>query len=60
MRLGLEGNEKKIEARLFQKSKQLREALRQKNQDEIAGEVILDKIEEIIALLQKVYRKDVK
>ena len=60
MRLGLEGNEKKIEARLFLKSKQLREALRQQNQDEIAGDVILDKIEEIITLLQKVYRKEVK
>jgi len=60
MRLGLEGNEKKIEARLFQKSKQLREALRQQNQDEIAGKVIFEKIEEIISLLQKVYRKEVK
>jgi hypothetical protein len=60
MRLGLEGNEKKIESRLYQKSKQLRETLRNENHDEIAGEVILDKIEEIIALLQKVYRKDVK
>jgi hypothetical protein len=60
MRLGLEGNEKKIEARLFQKSKQLREALLLQNQDEIGGEVILDKIEEIITLLQKVYRKEVK
>jgi len=60
MRLGLEGDEKKIEARLHQKSKQLRETLREHNKDDIAGEVILDKIEEIIALLQKVYRKDVK
>jgi hypothetical protein len=60
MRLGLEGDEKKIEARLYQKSKQLREALREQNQDEIAGDVILDKIEEIIGLLQKVYRKEVK
>ena len=60
MRLALEGNEKKIEARLFQKSKQLREALLQQNQDEIGGEVILDKIEETITLLQKVYRKEVK
>lgn len=60
MRLGLEGGEKKIEKRLFQKSKQLREALREQNADEIAGELILDKIEEIIAMLQKVYRKEVK
>jgi hypothetical protein len=60
MRLGIEGDEKKIELRLYQKSKQLREVLRNQNQDEIAGEVILDKIEEIIALLQKVYRKEVK
>jgi len=60
MRLGLEGNEKKIELRLYQKSKQLREILREQNKDEIAGEIILDKIEEIITLLQKVYRKEVK
>lgn len=60
MRLGLECDEKKIEARLYQKSKQLRETLREQNEDEIAGEIILDKIEEIIALLQKVYRKEVK
>jgi hypothetical protein len=60
MRLGLEGDEKKIEARLYQKSKQLREALREQNEDEIASEVILDKIKEIISLLQKVYRKEVK
>lgn len=60
MRLGLECDEKKIEARLYQKSKQLREALREQNEDEVAGEVILDKIEEIIVLLQKVYRKEVK
>ncbi len=57
MRLGLEGDEKKIEARLYQKSKQLRESLREQNEDEIASEVILDKIEEIISLLQKVYRR---
>lgn len=60
MRLGLECDEKKIEARLYQKSKRLRETLREQNADEIAGEVILDKIEEIIILLQKVYRKEVK
>lgn len=60
LRLGLEGNEKKIETRLFQKSKQLREVLRHQNKNEIAGEIILDKIEEIINLLQKVYRKEVK
>ncbi len=60
MRLGLECDEKKIEARLYQKSKQLRETLREQNADEIASEVILDKIEEIIILLQKVYRKEVK
>lgn len=60
MRLGLECNEKKIEARLFQKSKKLREALLLQNQHEIGGEVILDKIEEIITLLQKVYRKEVQ
>ncbi len=60
MRLGLECDEKKIEARLYQKSKQLRETLRDQNIDEIAGEVIFDKIDEIIALLQKVYRKEIK
>lgn len=60
MRLGLEGNEKKIEIRLYQKSRQLREALCQQNEDEIASEIILDRIEEIISLLQKVYRKEVK
>ena len=60
MRLGLECDEKKIEARLYQKSKQLRETLRDQNENEIAGEVILDKIEEIITLLQKVYRKEVE
>jgi len=60
MRLGLEGDEEKIEARLYQKSKQLREALREQNQDAIAGEVALDRIEEIIASLQKIYRKEVK
>lgn len=60
MRLGLEGDEKKIEVRLYQKSKQLRETLREQNEDEIASEIILDKIEEIITLLQKVYRKEVK
>ena len=59
MRLGIEGDEKKIETRLYKKSKQLRDTLREQNQDEIAGEVILEKIEEIIDLLQKVYRKDV-
>jgi hypothetical protein len=60
MRLGLECDEKKIEARLYQKSKQLRETLREQNANEVAGEIILDKIEEIITLLQKVYRKEVK
>ncbi len=60
LRLGLECDEKKIEDRLYHKSKQLREALREQNADEIAGEVILDKIEEIIVLLQKIYRKEVK
>lgn len=50
----------KIEARLYQKSKQLKETLRDQNVDEIAGEVIFDKIDEIITLLQKVYRKEVK
>jgi hypothetical protein len=60
MRLGIECDEKKIEARLYQKSKQLRETLREQNAGEIAGEIILEKIEEIIALLQKVYRKEVK
>jgi hypothetical protein len=59
MRLGLECEEKKIEARLYQKSKQLRETLREQNADEIASEIIFDKIEEIITLLQKVYRKEV-
>lgn len=60
MRLGLELDEKKIEACLYQKSKQLRETLREQNADEIASEVILDKIEQIISMLQKVYRKEVK
>ena len=60
MRLALEGDEKKIEERLYQKSKVLRESLRERNKDEIAGEIIFDKIEETIALLQKVYRKVVK
>jgi len=60
MRLGLEGNEKKIEDRLYKKSKQLRATLCEQNQNEIAGDIILDKIEEIITLLQKVYRKEVK
>ena len=57
MRLGLEIDERKIEARLYKKSKQLRETLREQNKDEIASEVIFDKIEEIISLLQKIYRK---
>jgi hypothetical protein len=60
MRLGLEFDEKKIEDLLYQKSKQLRETLREQNADEIAGEVIFDKIEQIITMLQKVYRKEVK
>ena len=60
MRLGLECDEKRIETRLYQKSKQLRETLQEQNADEIASEVIIEKIEEIIALLQKVYRKEVK
>jgi len=60
MRLGLECDEKKIEVRLYNKSRQLRKTLREQNEDEIAGEVILDKIEEIITLLQKIYRKEVK
>jgi len=60
MRLGLECDEKKIEARLYKKSKQLRKTLREQNKDEIAGEIIFDKIEKIITLLQKVYRKEVK
>jgi len=60
MRLGLEREEKKIEARLYQKSKQLRETLREQNGDKIASEVAPVKIEKIISLLQKVYRKEVK
>ena len=60
MRLGYEGDEKKVETRLYQKSKQLRETLREQNKDEIASEAIHDKIEEIITLMQKVYRKEVK
>ena len=60
MRLGLEGDSERIETRLYQKSKQLRKALREQNQDEIASDVILDKIEDTISLLQKVYRKEVK
>ncbi|MFT9055626.1 MAG: hypothetical protein ABF449_03225 [Ethanoligenens sp.] len=60
MRLGLEFDEKKIETRLFKKSKQLRETLREQNENEIACEVILDKVEKIIAQLQKIYRKEVK
>ncbi len=60
MRLGFECDEIKIETRLYKKSKQLREVLREQNQNEIAGEIIFDKIEEIINLLQKIYRKEVK
>ena len=60
MCLGLECDERKIETRLYQKSKQLREVLREQNQDEIAGDLILDKIEEIIALLQRIYHKEVE
>lgn len=59
MRLGLEYDDKKIQVRLYQKSKQLKETLCAQNSDEIACEVIIDKIEEVIALLQKVYRKEV-
>ena len=60
IRLALEGDENRIETRLYQKSKELRKVLREQNRDEIAGDVILDKIEEIITILQKVYRKEVK
>ena len=60
MRLGIECDEKKIEDRLYQKSKHLRKILREQNANEIAGEIILDKIEEIIVLLQNVFRKEVK
>lgn len=60
MRLALECDENRIESRLYKKSKQLRETLRDQNANEIAGDVILDKIEEVITLLQKVYRKQVK
>ena len=59
MCLGMAGDEKKIEARLFQKTKQLRKTLYKQNQNEIAGEIIYDKIDEIVDLLQKVYRKEV-
>jgi hypothetical protein len=57
MRLGLEGDEKKIKARLYQKSKLLRKTLGEPIKDEIASDVMPEKIEEIISLLQKVYRK---
>ncbi|MCL2301502.1 MAG: radical SAM protein [Firmicutes bacterium] len=60
MRLGIEGDERKIEERLFQKSKKLKEALREHNQNEIAGEIIFDKIEDTIERLQKVYRREVR
>lgn len=59
MRLGLERDEKTIKTRLYQKSNQLREALNDQNPDEIVGGVTLHAIEEIIGLLQKVYRKKV-
>jgi hypothetical protein len=60
MRLGLEFNENKIETRLYQKSKKLKVALLERNANETAGEVIFEKIEVIIALLQKVYKKEVQ
>ena len=60
LRLGIEADERRIEARLFKKSKQLRETLQVQNEEEIASEIIFDKIEEIISLLQKVFRKEVK
>jgi hypothetical protein len=59
MRLGIEGDENKIEDRLYQKSISLREVLRDQNQNEIASEIIYEKIEEIISLLQRVYKREV-
>lgn len=60
MRLGIEGDEKKIEDRLFRKSKQLRAALQEQNQNEVASEIIFEKVEEVIIRLQKIYKKEVK
>lgn len=60
MRLGLECNEKKIEARLFQKAKQLRETLQEQNTDESNNGDKFNQIENIIILMQKIYRKKVK
>jgi hypothetical protein len=60
MKLGLEVDEQKIEARLYKKSKRLLETLQKQNEDEIASDVIFDKIGEIISLLQRIYRKEVK
>lgn len=60
MRLGIECDEKKIESRLYQKAKQLKETPGEQNTDKKTDEVISDKIEEVIILLQRVYRKEVK
>ena len=60
LRLGLECDEKKIEARLYQKAKQLRENLRELNLDESENGDIVNKVEDIIILMQKIYRKKLK
>jgi hypothetical protein len=59
MRLGIEGDEKKIEIRLYQKAKRLRESLQEQNDDEITNKAQMDGIEAVISLLQKIYRKAV-
>ncbi len=60
MRLGLECDEKKIEARLYKKAKQMRESLRESNADERENSDYLNHIEKIITLMQKIYKKMVK
>ena len=59
MRLGLEGDEKKIEIRLYQKSKRVRENLLLKKNYDVANKMVFEKTEEIIILFQKIYRKKI-
>jgi len=59
MRLGLEGDENKIEARLYQKAKRIRDIFQEYNQDEISNGISLEKIEEIIVMMQKLFKKKV-
>ena len=60
MRLGMEADAQKIEVRLYRKSKRLRKTLREQNVEEIASDIVFEKIDEIIIMLQKVYRREVK